>query len=462
MGVAHETRIVDSLQAVLATQEGREKVLTMIELTWDFYDVSFDDCIDWGEKAIKEANVLGFKDLEAKANYVLGLQYAYHGDLDLAKEYLYQSFNQYISIGDTENAFESLWDIATFELTLGNVDTSLKVYEDALAIADEDFYSARAHIYYNMAIIWNSKGEYITALNYFVQAKQLFEFIEADRMATRVDYEIASIKCNRGFSKEAKEVFLETLPKLSEYGDYYIALNICKQLGDYFSNESVNYDSALCYYNRAIEFSQKPIMNKEDEVSIAKDLSSVMVGLANVFARQGNVTEAVIKYNEALESAEKMNFQYGQMEACSGLVELYSNMGQAKKSLQYYERYAELEKSSGITLKRSALRRYLVMDYARLDRFDDMNTLLGEFEDENMALAREIADLYDRNRELEETVTNLVGRMESQDALNEAQTYRLRRHKHFLSGCLAIALAALVLLVAREIVRKNRSKSAYS
>ena len=71
-GIAQETHVVDSLQDVLATQEGREKVKTMMELTWEFYDISFDDCIAWGEKAIKEANALGYDDLEAKANYVVG------------------------------------------------------------------------------------------------------------------------------------------------------------------------------------------------------------------------------------------------------------------------------------------------------------------------------------------------------------------------------------------------------
>ena len=100
-----DTRIVDSLQEAYAAQEGRDKVLTMIELTWDFYDVSFDDCIDWGEKAVKEANRLGYKDLEAKANSVLGIQYAYHADLDLARQYLQESYNQFDALSDTKNAF---------------------------------------------------------------------------------------------------------------------------------------------------------------------------------------------------------------------------------------------------------------------------------------------------------------------------------------------------------------------
>ena len=57
-----DTRIVDSLENILPTQEGREKVLTMIELTWEFYPISFDDCINWGEKAMKEAQNQGLAD----------------------------------------------------------------------------------------------------------------------------------------------------------------------------------------------------------------------------------------------------------------------------------------------------------------------------------------------------------------------------------------------------------------
>ena len=77
-GMSQETHVVDSLQDVLATQEGREKVKTMMELTWEFYDISFDDCIAWGEKAKAEAKLLNQADLEAEANYTLGTQYAYH------------------------------------------------------------------------------------------------------------------------------------------------------------------------------------------------------------------------------------------------------------------------------------------------------------------------------------------------------------------------------------------------
>ena len=50
-----EMQVIDSLERVMAKQEGRERVETMMELSKAFVDFSFDDCINWGEKAIKEA-----------------------------------------------------------------------------------------------------------------------------------------------------------------------------------------------------------------------------------------------------------------------------------------------------------------------------------------------------------------------------------------------------------------------
>ena len=90
-----ETRIIDSLESVMAKQEGREKVETMMELSKAFFDFSFDDCIDWGEKAIRFSQELGDVELEADAVYSLGINYGYHSDLDLVQIYLKHSLDLY-------------------------------------------------------------------------------------------------------------------------------------------------------------------------------------------------------------------------------------------------------------------------------------------------------------------------------------------------------------------------------
>ena len=107
-----EMRTIDSLESLMVKQEGREKVETMIELSRAFFDFSFDDCIAWSEKAIRLSKEIGDTEIEADANYSLGIHYGYHSDLDLSQLYLKKALDIYMQSGNEIKAFESLWNIA--------------------------------------------------------------------------------------------------------------------------------------------------------------------------------------------------------------------------------------------------------------------------------------------------------------------------------------------------------------
>ena len=453
-----ETRVIDSLESAMAKQEGREKVETMIELIWEFYDVSYDDCLDWGEKAIKEAQILGFADLEARANYVLGLQYAYHGDLDLANHYLKESYNQYIALSDVENAFESLWDIATYELTIGNMDSAFSVYEKALSVAEEDFHYARACIYSNMALIWLNKGQQETAILYLNKAKQLFVFLDDELMSSKMDYEIAMINMEHGKVNEAKIVLYKVLEVFERYDDYYYAMAVCKGLGDIFAYNNVNYDSSSYYLNKALKFSEQPVKDKESEVLIKQEKASVIVKIADLLLRQNDYSSALGKYREALHIAEIQQYVHGQMEALKGLVMLHSQMGQAEISIRYYQQFIELEEKSGITALRPSIIKGLIIDYARLGRFDEMVAELDALDGQKMALQRENNDLYDQLSAIQDETQGLLQQYESQN--EQIQTLQSQRNHYRLAfyGLLVIALFVMALVIAYKIVRKKRAK----
>ena len=454
-----DTRIVDSLQDAYATQEGRDKVLTMIELTWDFYDVSFDDCIDWGEKAIKEANKLGYKDLEAKANYVLGIQYAYHADLDLARQYLQEAYNQFDALSDTKNAFESLWHLATYELTLGSIDTAYVVYERALPLAEQmNDTSAKAYVLVNMGLVWYKRNHQETAYTFFEQAKRIFESIGDERMAIRMGNSMATICAESGQATEALKLFWEVIPKLEEYGDYYHLLGVCSTMGAIYENEVVNYDSAMFYLQKALAYAEMPMRSRESEVLALNEKSETMVEMANVMVKLGESKAALAKYEEALNLAEQNAYPYGQMEACLGLGKEYGRLGQAAKSLQYFRRFFELEKASGVMLMRPSARKVLLMDYARLGMFDELEMELVDLEEESEGLLRENADIKDQLRTLRQEGTELLEQYEAQnEALIEQQ--RLARHYRLaFFGLLALVLSSAVLILLYKIVRKKQRK----
>lgn len=444
-GISQETRIVDSLQEVYATQEGREKVLTMIELTWDFYDVSFDDCIIWGEKAVKEANALGLYDLEAKANYVLGIQYAHHADLDLAKDYLRRSYALNEALADTANMFEALWSMATYELVLGSIDSSNMLYDNALTIAEQmnDSLSC-VYIYANLAIINYQKNNFIAALDYYYQVVKISNDIGNHSMAIQATGNIATIYTEIGKPLEAKKILVGIIPELEAEEDYYLLQNTCKNLGSLYTHQMVNYDSAMYYFEKSMYYADCQVKKKIDQNLMRILKSEVLSEMAFISFNRGDHQAAVKGYSEALALAENESHFQGQMTACIGLGTVYSRLGDAKKSLQYLERFFELENLSGITNLHASVRLPLIVDYARLGRYDDLEAAIIDIDDERAALVREIADLYDRNRELEDVVAHLLEREEGQNAVLETQQTRMRQYKFVFFGCLAIVIAVFI------------------
>ena len=198
MGFAQEeTRVVDSLLDVLPSQQGREKVLTMIELTWEFYDISYDDCIDWGEKAIKEAQEQGFADLEAKANYALGMQFGFNADLDLANEFLDKAYSQYLALNDEASVIKVLWKQAFLEQTLGFVDSALIKYDKVLVMAEKLNDTVNiADAYFNKGVLQWQSLNHTTAETSFLRAKQYYELIGDTVMITHADANMAVLGCS--------------------------------------------------------------------------------------------------------------------------------------------------------------------------------------------------------------------------------------------------------------------------
>ena len=98
------------------------------------------------------------------------------------------------------------------------------------------------------------------------------------------------------------------------------------------------------------------------------------------------------------------------------------------------------------------------MNYARLGKFDEMESELKDFKEEYEALQRENNDLYDQLSTLQDNTQGLLQQYESQN--DQIQTLQSQRNHYRLAffGLLAIALAVLVLLVAYKIVRKKRTK----
>ena len=454
-----DTHVVDSLRNVVANQEGRDKVKTMIELTWEFYEVSYDDCLDWGEKAIKEAQRLGFADLEADATYALAMQYGYHADLDLAQVYLKKAYELHKSVGNEARAFEDLWNQAYFEQVLGNMDSSFLVYEKALSYAEQRKDTlAMANVYANMAVVRYQTHDFEQSESYFKKCRSLYVKLENQLEVARANANLANLYMEWGKYAESRKLYREAIMAFENLERYDFLLMVYKNYGILFEKEFVNYDSASYYFGKAMACVNQvewPTGSLEEVVNAKADL---LVEMGNLAVDRHDENLAKNYFEEGFSLAESNSYHFGMMQAALGLGQLYASQGKASLSMHYLDIYAEEARKSGITMMESAAKKPLILNYARLGRFDEMAVELDALDEEKQALQREANDLYDQISSLQDETQWLLSKYETQNS--KIQTLQAQRNHYRLAffGLLAIGLFIVVLFVAYKIVRKKRTK----
>ena len=452
-----ETRVVDSLESVMSRQEGRERISTMLELSEAFYDLSFDDCIAWGEKAIIEARTNGYADLEADANYALGEHYGYHIDLDLSSVYLKTAYDMHLSMGDEAKAFDDIWRQAYFEHVYGNIDTALCVYEKALILAEQrNDTLGIAKVNSNKAILQYQKQQYQEAENTFKAARKSYDLLNDSLMVVHVDANLASLYMEWGKPAQAKKLFLDVIPKLEAVGDYGWLIMVYKNYGQLFVKDYHNFDSASYYYGEAYSILEFLESNGVDVEANSK--VDVLVEMGNALYNDGKYKEAEEWYVKAFELAESSSYASGQMLACLGLGMVYSYLSKPVESLRYLNMIGELESKSGISIAYSTIKVPLIINYARLGKYVEMESEINEFKEQYEGLLRENNDLYNQLGLLQDETQWLLSKYETQNTQIETLQSQRNHYRMAFYGLLAIVLFAVVLWLLRIILLNNRKR----
>lgn len=458
MAQEEDTHVVDSLLGILPSQDGRERVETMMELSKAFFDYSFDDCIDWGEKAIEEARNLGFADLEADATSSLGELYGDHADNDLAQEYLMEAQQKHLLIGKEQKAIDDLWLQAYYEQVHGNIDTSYCIYEKIMEIADRNKDSLLiAKSLINMAIIQYQSLRFNLAEGSFLNSRRFYVCLNDSLMITKIDANLACLYMEWGNPSKARKLFLDVIPKIEAIGDYGLLITAYKNYGQLFVKDYYDFDSASYYFEKAysvVDFLETNGVEVPENVKV-----DLLVEMGNAFYNDENFKEAENIYLRAFDLAESSSNASAQMMACLGLGMVYSYLSQPSKSLHYLNMIEDLESESGIMIAYSTIKAPLILNYGRVGKFDEMESELKDFKDEYDGLQRENRDLYDQIGSLQDETQGLLQQYDTQNA--QIETLQTQRNQYRLAffGLLALVLFVVVLFLAYKIVRKKRAKS---
>ena len=446
-----EMRTIDSLESVMVKQEGREKVETMIELSRTFVDFSFDDCINWGEKAIKEAKRLQDEELMAKAFWKIGLRYLHHYEFDLAHD----QFVTALKILEGQKDSELLVDVLNYkgyvELFMGEIDSALVTIQRNLQVSESfgDELNC-ADLVNNLAYIHFQQDNIDKAMECFQDARQRYEHVQDTLSVAQCDNNISNIYVQWQQYDEALTLLQKAIPVFEQNEDEASLAHAYQNLGTIYVTGNVNLDSALVYLRKSITCAEMV----GDQVTLVED----EIELANVLKLLNRNSEAIGLYQSALHSSETMGFLNGMLGAYKNLGIYYNETGDFTTSAIYLKRCMELASEKGNQLFVNSVRPYLIADYAHMGHFAEMKKELGLFTDDYESILNESSLLDEELAQLRDNAAGLLQQYESQN--NQIPILQKQRDHYRLAffGLLTIVLAVLVFISVYKFVRKKRTK----
>lgn len=426
----------------------------MAELSRALFDISFDDCISFGETAVQEAKNLSDDNLTIWALVKLGMRYMDHYDFDLSHDCFEQAVtiinNQEGGVGP--EVLDLLNNRGKVELLMGDMDKALSTFTLALEVSElfEDEMNC-ADVINNMAYIYFQQDDFDKALEYFNDARRRYEQLQDTLSVAQCDNNISNIFVQRQQYYDAKILLLRAIPMFEKYEDDASLAHAYQNLGVIYASGLVNLDSALYYLRKSIICAE----NVDDQITLIED----EIELANILKSLNRESEAISLYQSALHSSEVIGYANGKMESYKNIGIYYNETGDFTTSAVYLKRCMDMATEKGNLLYVNTVRPYLIADYARLGQLIEMKRELGLMNDnfigivnENNALSEELSCILDET-------ADLLADYEFQN--NQIETLETQRNHYRLAfyGLLAIALFVVIVWLFRIILLYTRNRS---
>jgi len=406
-----ETDQIDSLQVLVNSSEGEEKIDALNMLAKAYWTIDPEKTLEFASESRKLAKRKKYRSGEAEAVKNLGVGYYYLGDSQTGMDYLLESLELRKQIGSKEEIVIELNNIGIVYEAMNDFDNALKFYQECLLLEEELGNTLGvAGSLNNIGLVYKDLSDYNRALEFCLRSLQLYNNV-GDKIGT------ASVLGNIG-------IIYADLTNYDEALEYHLnALNLNEELNDKngvavaLGNIGNIYDSlgnnemALDYYLQALEIEEE----SGDELGVAGSQNNIGV----IYDNLGNYHKAIEYYLRSLEMYEYVNDVSGIAQASNNLGVAYQNLNDLKKALGYLlislENYRELGNIKGIA---AALTNVGTV-YYRLRNHEKAEQYLNE----GLILAKQI-EIHDLIIEIYQRLSEVkVAQLDYETALNYHKLY---------------------------------------
>lgn len=327
------------LLEIKSTEENKDKILLLNELSRSFLDNDIDSAIFYANNGLLQSMEIDFKLGIAENSASLGDYYVIYDSLHKAMEY-YNLANKYFQEIDKDFDYAQILMIkGNIFLSQSNYSKALMNYQNSLKISEENNYDEiLPHLYNNIGLIYIHLGENQKALDYLTKAYKGFNLISLKNNIAHVLSNIAAIHRSESNDSLALTYYNESLLIFLETNNLADASLVIIDLGNYEFSKG-NYEKALEYYQDAFE----KVSNNNNEYMGPKSRLLVMIygSMGQAHSRMGNIEKAISYFEKTKELAYKNDYVNWIETSALELSKIYEDKGDFAKSLKYFKIYEQ-------------------------------------------------------------------------------------------------------------------------
>jgi len=242
-------------------------------------------------------------------------------------------------IGDRCGEATSLNNLALVYNSLGQYAGAIDFFQQSLEIArDIDNRRGEAASLNNLGLVYNSLGQYAQAIDFLQQSLEIARQIsnrygEANSL-NNLGYAYKSL----GQYQRAIDFFQQSLEIEREISNRYGEANSLNNLGYAYKS--------LGQYQRAIELCQQSLEIKR-EIGNRNGEANSLMGLGNAYYSLGQYQSAIDFYQQSLEIQRDIGDRDGEANSLMGLGNAYYSLGQYQSAIDFYQQSLEIEREIG-------------------------------------------------------------------------------------------------------------------
>ncbi len=331
---------IDSLEQIIKTNNGPDKVEALKLLTEYYYQKNPDLATFYTDQIIKEAKLSENKVWESFGYNEYGRIEESKGNIDKALHWHLKALDLRKEIEDKDKQADSYEKIGRCYFEKTNYDSALFFYKKALVLNKENGnikWASRDLT--RMGQIYNSMGEYSKAISHYSSALKISEEINNLVDIAQNLNNIGSTYTNINNLQKAFEYYEQSLQTRREIGDKRGIAASLNNIGSAYSDAG-NFKKALDCFTEALKLNI--------ETGNDKWRSYNLNNIGNLYMKNGQFDLALDYYRKSLQIKTKRNDIKGIIITKGRIAEIYKRQGSLNKAQSLIKENLELSKELGL------------------------------------------------------------------------------------------------------------------